>query len=317
MATLLVASGGGHLKELHRIATRLGSDPGATTWVSFDIPQVRSLLAAENVEYANYTAPRDLRAVMSNTPLARALLSGGGYDTLVSTGAQLALPFFAVAAAHGVRGHFIESAARTGRPSMTGRLVSRLPGVRAYHQYPGGTGSHWGYGGSVFDGFTPIVRPVHSAQISKAVVVLGTMPAYRFDRLVERLQQLLGPSVEVLWQTGATDVSHLGIDGRPWVPHAELFAAMREADLVVAHAGVGTALDALESGHVPVLVPRRAQYREHVDDHQLQIAAHLKERGLAVTASAEELSLDHLVQAVGMRAEQPFELPPFQLRTAA
>ena len=61
----------------------------------------------------------------------------------------------------------------------------------------------------------------------------------------------------MLWQTGDTDTSALGIDGYHAIPERELTQAMQEADVVVAHAGVGTALAALEVGKCPVLVPRR------------------------------------------------------------
>jgi UDP-N-acetylglucosamine--N-acetylmuramyl-(pentapeptide) pyrophosphoryl-undecaprenol N-acetylglucosamine transferase len=50
----------------------------------------------------------------------------------------------------------------------------------------------------------------------------------------------------VLWQTGDTDTSDLGINGHDAIPERDLIQAMQEADVVVAHAGVGTALAALE-----------------------------------------------------------------------
>ena len=57
--------------------------------------------------------------------------------------------------------------------------------------------------------------------------------------------------------------------------------------MVVAHAGVGAALAALEVGKCPVLVPRRHARGEHVDDHQIQIATELGDRALSVSVEAE------------------------------
>jgi UDP-N-acetylglucosamine transferase subunit ALG13 len=44
---------------------------------------------------------------------------------------------------------------------------------------------------------------------------------------------------------------------------------------VVCHAGDGSILAAVRAGHVPVVLPRLARYGEAVDDHQLELAAHL------------------------------------------
>jgi UDP-N-acetylglucosamine transferase subunit ALG13 len=75
----------------------------------------------------------------------------------------------------------------------------------------------------------------------------------------------------------------------PFLPFAEIEQNMREADAVVTHAGVGSILLALRCGHTPVVVPRLRDRREHVDDHQLELARALATRGevVAVTDVAE------------------------------
>ena len=47
MTTLLVASTGGHLKQLHRLHRRLEGVEGPFRWATFDTPQSRSLLTGE------------------------------------------------------------------------------------------------------------------------------------------------------------------------------------------------------------------------------------------------------------------------------
>ena len=117
----------------------------------------------------------------------------------------------------------------------------------------------------------------------------------------------------MLWQTGDTDVTGLGITGHHAIPERELSEAIRGADVLVAHAGVGTALAALEVGACPVLVPRRLSHGEHVDDHQIQIAGELSRRGLALTTDADELTLDHLLTAAATPVATLPEDPPFVL----
>ena len=117
---------------------------------------------------------------------------------------------------------------------------------------------------------------------------------------------------------GDTDVSGLGIVGHHAIPERELTQAIREADVLVAHAGVGTALAALEVGKCPVLVPRRVAHGEHVDDHQTQIAGELGNRGLALSVEANDLTLDHLLAAAAKRvATLPADPPFIDTRRAA
>jgi UDP-N-acetylglucosamine--N-acetylmuramyl-(pentapeptide) pyrophosphoryl-undecaprenol N-acetylglucosamine transferase len=321
--TLLVASTGGHLKQLHRLHRRLAGVEGPFRWVTFDSAQSRSLLAGETVEFVPFIGARDPLNILRNTPTAHRMLRDHDIRMVVSTGAAVALPFFALARGRGLSCHYIESAARSDGPSATGRLLSRIPGVFLYTQYPHWAGGLWNYGGSVFDCFIseePRERVPHELQ--RVVVTLGTFRGYGFDRLVRRLVDVLPPRVEVLWQTGDTDTSDLGVEGHYAIPECDLTQAMRDADVVVAHAGVGTALAALEVGKCPVLVPRRVAYAEHVDDHQTQIARELGARGLSRSVEADALSLEDLMAAARQRVtaladDQPFRICSDQLVAVA
>ena len=175
-------------------------------------------------------------------------------------------------------------------------MLAPFRSVHRYTQYTGWARRGWKYAGSVFDGFTPVVdrRP---PRLDRVVVTLGTQEGYGFRSLVERMVAILPPDTEVLWQTGATDVSDLAIEGRTMIPSAEFEAALAEADAVVAHAGVGSALSALEAGRHPILVPRRAERGEHVDNHQEQVARELAVRGVATPVEVDQLDLDLLLTA--------------------
>jgi UDP-N-acetylglucosamine--N-acetylmuramyl-(pentapeptide) pyrophosphoryl-undecaprenol N-acetylglucosamine transferase len=297
LTTLLVASTGGHLKQLHALHRRLVGVDEPFRWATFDTPQSRSLLDGHAVDYVPFVGGRDPLNVARNIPGAVRILRRHRVTTLVSTGSAVALPFFTVARALGLRCHYIESAARSGGPSTTGQLISRIPGVRLYAQYPSWAAGRWTYRGSVFDAFEPTDSTRASTTITKVVVSLGTYRGYDFGRLVRRLLAILPADAEVLWQTGDTDMTPFGIAGAYAIPEHELLAAMKRADVVVAHAGVGTALAAFEIGKRPVLVPRRLAHGEHVDDHQIQIAEELAARNLAISVDADRLSYEHLKAA--------------------
>ena len=75
--------------------------------------------------------------------------------------------------------------------------------------------------------------------------------------VVELAARVAGRAEVVLWQTGATPLDGLGIPGRRSAPYGELQSAFREADVVVSHAGIGSALEVMDAGRMPLLVPRR------------------------------------------------------------
>jgi UDP-N-acetylglucosamine--N-acetylmuramyl-(pentapeptide) pyrophosphoryl-undecaprenol N-acetylglucosamine transferase len=313
VSTLLVASSGGHLKELHHLRDRVRGVRGPFRWVTFDTPQTRSLLKGERVDFVPFVGGRDPLNVARNFAAARRILRDRRLDTVLSTGSAVALPYFALARTRRLPCHYVESAARIDGPSLTGRLMSRIPGVHLYSQYRGWAGGRWGFGGSVFDTFVGEEVPGGpSGRLERIVVTLGTYRGYDFSRLVRRLLQILPTEAEVLWQTGDTDVSGLGIEGHYAIPEAELSEAMREADAVVAHAGVGTALAAFEVGVCPLLVPRRFALHEHVDDHQRQIAEELAQRELSLSADADDVDLEDLIVAAGRRVVSPAQTPAFE-----
>jgi UDP-N-acetylglucosamine--N-acetylmuramyl-(pentapeptide) pyrophosphoryl-undecaprenol N-acetylglucosamine transferase len=314
VTTLLVASTGGHLKQLDRLHRRLVGVDGPFRWATFDTPQSRSLLAGREVDFVHFVGGRDPVNVLRNLPAAERILRRDPIEAVISTGSAMALPFFALARARGLTCHYIESAARSDGPSTTARMISRIPGVNLYAQYPSWSDDRWDFRGAVFDSFIAGEECAPPKRLRRAVVSLGTFKDYGFARLVRRLISILPEDCEVLWQTGDTDVSGMGIDGRHAIPEHELTAAIRRADVLVAHAGVGTALAALEVGKCPILVPRRLVHDEHVDDHQTQIAAELGRRGLALSVDAEELTLDHLRAAAARTVDTLPQDPPFVLR---
>jgi UDP-N-acetylglucosamine transferase subunit ALG13 len=313
VTTLLVASTGGHLAELHDLVPRLGV--GERRWVTFDSPQSRSLLAGEDVVHVPPATSRDLVGAVRDLVVARQMFKRERYERVISTGAAVAMAFFLPATRAGVECTYIESATRTDGPSLTGRMAARLPGVRRYTQYPSWADRTWQYGGSIFDAFeaTPRTGP---ARVGRVVVTLGTHERYTFPRLLGRLVQIMPPGVDVLWQVGATRIDRMPAGARAQVPIAEMRAAMREADVVISHAGVGSALAAMQAGRRAVFVPRRRAHGEHVDDHQVAMARELDGRDLVLAREAGEVTEADLEAAAAWSIRASPLVTPFPLGAA-
>ncbi|MCA0328880.1 MAG: glycosyl transferase family 28 [Actinobacteria bacterium] len=312
MTTLLVCSGGGHLQQMWTLRPRL--PVGDVRWVTFDTPQSRSLLEGEDVVFVPYAAPRDYKVAARIAKQADEMLRGSDIERVVSTGASVAVSFMGPARARRIRCHYVESAARAEGPSLSGRMVSALPGVNLYTQYPAWAGGRWHYAGSILDGFRPGPALADApTKPTRAVVTLGTIEGYGFRSAVEAVLRVLPGDTEVLWQTGETDVSGLGIEGRVSIPAAELSAAAREADVVIAHSGTGSALMAMAEGKCAIMLPRRIARHEHVDDHQVQIAAELDRRGVAIACEVDALDADVVARAMARTVERVPDPPVFQL----
>jgi UDP-N-acetylglucosamine--N-acetylmuramyl-(pentapeptide) pyrophosphoryl-undecaprenol N-acetylglucosamine transferase len=294
---VLVASTGGHLAEMLALAPRLVPTSAEELWVTFDSDQSRSLLAGRCVKFIRDTPPRDWRAVLANVGAARKILGEYDVGSVVSTGAGIALSFLPLSQLKGIPAHYIESCARVDGGSLTGRALERLGGVQLYTQHESLATTRWRFSGSVFDSYERVAIE-NPRPLRKVLVTVGTLP-FPFSRLFARLQAILPPEVEVLIQSG---VGGLTVDWataqmRPMMRPEELSSAMENADAVVAHSGIGSLLMAFDAGKLPVLVPRTLRHKEHVDDHQVNIAQAFTEEGRAVMADAATMTLAHLTDA--------------------
>ncbi|MEZ3159174.1 glycosyltransferase [Microbacterium sp. BWT-B31] len=311
MTTLLVAISGGHLTQLRMLATRVAAEDDVV-WLTDDTPQSRSLLDGERVYHVPTRPPRDLLGVLRDTRIARRAIIDHDVDRVISTGAQIALSALIPASVRRIRFTYIESATRVTGVSATGRVMERVPWVRRFVQYPHAANDKWGYALSVFDGFD--IAPAEApGAVQRAVVTVGGNGDFGFRRLIEAAITVLPPDAETLWQVGSTDVSELAIDGVRALPQAALSARMAEADVVIGHAGTGTALAALAAGKVPILSPRSVAHGEHVDGHQHDLAGFLAERGLAVVREPDQISADDLDLARRWHAVAASGLPPVRV----
>jgi UDP-N-acetylglucosamine--N-acetylmuramyl-(pentapeptide) pyrophosphoryl-undecaprenol N-acetylglucosamine transferase len=313
-STLLICSGGGHLKQLFELADRVGIPPAEQTWITFRNGLSQTLLADRDVQFVPFAGPRDGHSLSAVAMVAHAMLRQRRFDLAISTGSGPGAAVLPQTASAGISSHYIESAARADGPSLSGRLVSKFPRVHTYTQYRAWSSRRWHYRGSIFDSFAQGV-PVLNDAIRKVVVTVGTQDGYPFPRLFRSLvPQLHGR--EVLWQAGETPVRSLGIEGRSSVPHNEMRTAIAEADVIVSHAGCGSAITAIEAGKCPILVPRLLRHGEHIDDHQLQIAKELDRRGLAIMAHVEELDESIMLEA-SRRSTMRVPAPQFWLDDVA
>lgn len=114
-----------------------------------------------------------------------------------------------------------------------------------------------------------------------------------FDRLARAVDAWAAsrPGREVVAQVGPTDARFGSLRASALMAPAEFDAMFDRASLVVAHAGMGTILSAMEKGKPLLVMPRRASLGEHRNEHQMATATRLESRlGLAVAWSEDEVA---------------------------
>ncbi len=134
--------------------------------------------------------------------------------------------------------------------------------------------------------------------LAQVVVSVGT-DHHRFDRLIGWMDEWRrsNPGVTVLIQRGTSIASELG-GCHELIPHAELLDRFSAATAVVSHGGPSTVMDARMSGRFPIVMARNPAYEEHVDDHQMRFADHLKKHGVADVVDTKDGLFDALDRAL-------------------
>lgn len=121
---LLVGSNGGHLAQL--LALRPWWEQRDRSWVSFDKPDAMSQLEDEEVDWAHHPTTRNVPNLVRNVGVAWRVLRRRRPDLVVSTGAAVAIPFFALCKLFGIHAVYIEVYDRVSTRTVSGRVCRRL-----------------------------------------------------------------------------------------------------------------------------------------------------------------------------------------------
>ena len=109
-------------------------------------------------------------------------------------------------------------------------------------------------------------------------VTVGTHEQ-RFDRLVRAADEYAVFSGEKIFvQTGYSKYKPFHCEWSGFVPFEDMKGLMKRADVVVTHGGPSSFIEAMAAGKVPVVVPRREEFGEHINNHQVDFVRFVAER---------------------------------------
>lgn len=116
------------------------------------------------------------------------------------------------------------------------------------------------------------------------LVLLGTQNN-SFHRLLEEIQKNIDNGnikEKVIVQKGYTKFESKDMTTYTQLPSDELEKLIDKANIVITHGGVGSIITAIEKNKKVIAVPRLKKYKEHVNDHQLDIIKSFDEKGYII-----------------------------------
>lgn len=140
----------------------------------------------------------------------------------------------------------------------------------------------------------------------KILVTVGTQ--LPFDRLIRAMDQWAGGPVakangaSIFAQIGPTSFRPVNMEFAQFIAADEFHRRVEVADLVVAHAGMGSIITALELGKPILVMPRKASLNEHRNEHQMATAVHFQEQGRINVAENEIKLIEKLSNLDKIRA---------------
>ena len=115
-----------------------------------------------------------------------------------------------------------------------------------------------------------------------------------FDRLIKYIDDLKIKGVikeEVIIQTGYSNYEPRHCKWQKLFPYQEMIKLVEEARIIITHGGPSSFIMPLQIGKTPIVVPRRLEFNEHVNNHQVSFSKAVADRmgTIIVAKQVEEL----------------------------
>lgn len=125
------------------------------------------------------------------------------------------------------------------------------------------------------------------------LVTLGTQDT-PFPRLLKRVDELIETlqlKDEVIAQTGFTNYTSNNFQTYTYLPKEDYLKLYNKAEIIICHGGAGSIFEAMKAHKKIIVMPRLAKYKEHNDNHQVELAKKLAEDGYIIYCE------DNLIEA--------------------
>lgn len=115
---------------------------------------------------------------------------------------------------------------------------------------------------------------------------------YKFDRLLKIIDELCDENIidskEIIAQIGYTNYTPRNYKYFELIGRDQFQEFIDSADIVITHAGTGSVIPALKAMKKVIVFPRIERFKEHLDNHQLELSDVFTKQGYTLTANNKE-----------------------------
>ena len=130
-------------------------------------------------------------------------------------------------------------------------------------------------------------------------IVLGSQK-FQLNRLLEIMDRYVGQGLiqeDVFAQIGNSSYEPKHYRYVRFLDKLKFEEKMQAADIVITHSGVGSIISGINAGKKVIVYPRLVKYREHVDNHQLDIASAFEKKGYVICCYEEQDLLECIARS--------------------
>ncbi len=116
------------------------------------------------------------------------------------------------------------------------------------------------------------------------LVLLGTQEN-SFERLLKEIENAIEDGIikeEVIVQAGHTNFKSSKMKIMDFISPNELNKYIQKSNYIITHGGVGSILGAIEQNKKVIAIPRKKEFKEHVNNHQMQIVENFNSCGYII-----------------------------------
>lgn len=115
-----------------------------------------------------------------------------------------------------------------------------------------------------------------------------------FDRLIKCIDKMVEEGKideKVIIQKGYTEFEPKYCESYKLISYDDMQRYIQEARIVITHGGPASFIAPLSIGKIPIVVPRKKEFKEHVNNHQLDFSKEIEKRmkNIIVVETAEGL----------------------------
>ena len=132
------------------------------------------------------------------------------------------------------------------------------------------------------------------------LVTLGTQDK-KFYRLLDAIEEEINKGNikdKVIVQAGySSDYKTKNMEIFDLIPLKKFDKLVKECDILITHGGVGSIITGLKYNKKVIAMPRLKKYKEHTNDHQVQIVNIFSNNGYILSISEEE-NLENVLKRI-------------------